>query len=100
MTNIMAELNRRVELIASDHQSGASEILDEVLAVLTDALAAAVPLKPIGRAICQAQPSMAPVWNAVLAALASEHVPERFERFAQRVRRAPAALRRFAAEVL
>ncbi|HEY6361267.1 MAG TPA: hypothetical protein VIX63_09190, partial [Vicinamibacterales bacterium] len=56
---------------------------------------AGVPIKPVARALCRAQPSMAPVWNAALEALASAHAPERFERFAERVARAPAALARF-----
>ena len=41
---------------------------------------------------------MAPVWNAALEALASAHSPQRFDRFAQRVARAPEALMRFAAD--
>jgi translation initiation factor 2B subunit (eIF-2B alpha/beta/delta family) len=98
MTNIPS-LDHRIAQIGADHQSGASEILQEVLAVLTDALAGGAPMKPVARAICRAQPSMAPVWNAALAALASEQQPGRFERFAQQARRAPDALIRFASEL-
>ncbi len=51
-------------------------------------------------ALCRAQPSMAPVWNAALAAVAAEHAPERFEAFARRIARAPDALTRFALAAL
>ena len=85
-------------LLASDRESGASEILDEVIAILQDTRRSGVPLKPVARALVRAQPSMAPVWNAVLEAVASESRPERFDRFTERVARSPAALARFAAE--
>jgi translation initiation factor 2B subunit (eIF-2B alpha/beta/delta family) len=39
---------------------------------------------------------MAPVWNAALEALAAREAPERFERFIQRLARAPRAMTRFA----
>ena len=100
MAEVPVELERRLALIAADRDSGASEILDEVLGVLRDALAAGVPMKPVARAVCRAQPCMAPVWSAALEALASVQAPERFERFAQRAARAPAALTRFAVEFL
>jgi translation initiation factor 2B subunit (eIF-2B alpha/beta/delta family) len=98
MTNIPPDLDRRIALLATDRESGASEILDEVVGILRDALAVGVPMKPVARALCRAQPSMAPVWNAALEALASASVPDRFDRFAHRLARAPAALARFAAE--
>src|SRR5215210_374796 len=96
MPEVPAELQRRVALIAADHVSGASEILDEVIGVLREALALGAPMKLVGRALCRAQPGMAPVWNAALEAAASAHAPQRLERFAQRVARAPEALTRFA----
>ncbi|HEY6360762.1 MAG TPA: hypothetical protein VIX63_06635, partial [Vicinamibacterales bacterium] len=95
MADVPAGLRHRIALLASDHESGASEILDEVVRVLRDALRAGAPIKPVARALCRAQPSMAPVWNSALEALASAHAPERFERFVERVARAPAALARF-----
>ena len=100
MPEVPVELKRRIAGIASDRESGASEILDEVIGVLRDALAAGTPMTAVARAICRAQPSMAPVWNAALEALASAPAPERFERFALRVARAPQALTRVAVEFL
>ncbi len=98
MADLPVELRHRIALLASDHESGASEILDEVIRLLRDVLSAGVPIKPVARALCRAQPSMAPVWNAALEALASAQSPERFERFAHRVARAPEALARFAVD--
>jgi translation initiation factor 2B subunit (eIF-2B alpha/beta/delta family) len=98
MDQVPVELERRIGRIAANRESGASEILDEVIGVLRDALARGAAIDLVARAVCQAQPSMAPVWNAALEALASTETPERFERFAQRVARAPAALTRFAVE--
>jgi hypothetical protein len=98
MAEVPVELERRIARIAADRGSGASEILDEVILVLGDALAAGAPMDLVAGAMCRAQPSMAPVWNAALEALASVRAPGRFERFAQRVARAPAALTRFAVE--
>lgn len=96
----MAEaLNRRIALLASDRESGASEILDEVIAIFREALAVGIPLLPIARAVCRAQPAMASVWNAALEVLASDGAGERLELFAQRVARGPEALARFASEV-
>jgi translation initiation factor 2B subunit (eIF-2B alpha/beta/delta family) len=100
MTNINTELNRRIALIAADRQSGASELLVEVLGVLKGGLETAQPIGPIARALCRAQPSMASVWNAALAALAAELTPGQFDRFVERARRAPAAIERFAVELL
>ena len=100
MAEVPVELQRRIALIAADRESGASEILDEVIRVLGAALATGAPMKLVARALCRAQPSMAPVWNAALEALASAHAPHRFERFTHRVARAPEGLRRFAVDCL
>jgi translation initiation factor 2B subunit (eIF-2B alpha/beta/delta family) len=89
------EFKRRIALLASDRESGASEILDEALAILRDALAGPADLVPVARALCRAQPTMAPIWNASIAALGARDDPERFTRFTQRVARAPDALARF-----
>ena len=95
MADPPAEFGDRIARVAADRESGASEILDEVIAVLRDALRTGAPITLVARDLCRAQPSMAPVWNAAVAALAS---PARFERFAQRVAHAPAALARFGVE--
>ena len=97
MTDI-PELERRIAALSSNRQSGASEIRDEAIAILLTARALDTPLVPLARSLIRAQPSMAPLWNAALAALASERSPGRFDRFVQQVARAPDALRRFAAE--
>jgi translation initiation factor eIF-2B subunit delta/methylthioribose-1-phosphate isomerase len=97
MAGVPAELERRIAQIASDRTSGASEILDEVISVLRHAIGSGAPMIVVAQAICRAQPSMAPVWNATFEALAS---PQRFERFAKRVARAPEQLTRFAVDFL
>jgi translation initiation factor 2B subunit (eIF-2B alpha/beta/delta family) len=89
-------LRRRIDAIEGDRLSGASEILMSCIAVLFDALAAGLVREAAG-ALCRAQPSMAPVWNASLHALAGA---ERLRHFADRVDHAPRALARFAAEAL
>ena len=88
---------QRIALLASDRESGASEILDEVLSIFRDAVVAGVALLPVARAVCRAQPSMASVWNAALEVVASDRPAERLEAFAARVARAPDALATVAA---
>ncbi|MGH9350114.1 MAG: translation initiation factor eIF-2B [Vicinamibacterales bacterium] len=94
------ELEKRIASLAEDRQSGASELLAAAIGILRDALHAADEVGEVGRALCRAQPSMAPMWNAAMAADAAADDPPRFERFAQRVARAPQAIARFAAETL
>lgn len=95
----MDDLTPLISGIAADRESGASEILSRALDVLRQAMS-----RPAGdrlrlaRALCRAQPGMAPVWNAALAAVTDEGQPARFDRFVQRVQRAPAALTRVATE--
>ena len=86
------ELVRRVEQVAENKRSGAAALLDEAVGILRDALAMKAPVAEVGAALCRAQPSMAPMWNAALEAVAAVHDVDRFERFAQRVQRAPAAV--------
>ena len=93
----MPSFEQRIALLASDRESGASEILDEVLGVFRDAVADGVALLPVARAACRAQPSMASVWNAALEVVASDRPAARLEAFAARVARAPEALARVAA---
>jgi translation initiation factor 2B subunit (eIF-2B alpha/beta/delta family) len=92
------DLERRIAEIAADRESGASEILDRAIAVLRDA--SADDLDTVAAALRAAQPSMAPVWNATKAALATRTDPQALDRFARRVARAPEALARFAAGLL
>ena len=86
--------------MAEDRESGASALLARAIAVLADALAAGIPIRPVAREVCRAQPSMAPMWNAALEAIRAEDSPARFDRFASRVARAAAAMARFGAEHL
>jgi len=89
------QLERRIAQIASDRESGASEIVPAVIAVLREAQAAGEDLPAVCRALRRAQPSMAPVWNATQAALNGQ-----LDRFAEQIRRAPDALARIAVETL
>ena len=89
------ELEKRIAALASNREAGASELLAEAIAILQAALGGGGDVRQVARAICQAQPSMAPMWNAAHAALGGD-----LERFAQRAERAPAAVARFSAEAL
>jgi translation initiation factor 2B subunit (eIF-2B alpha/beta/delta family) len=94
------ELTPLIAAIADDRESGASEILRQAIPVLRRAM----PRPPrdrlrVARALCQAQPGMAPIWNAALAALMDDEQPGTFEAFVQRVERAPAALTRVTREL-
>jgi translation initiation factor 2B subunit (eIF-2B alpha/beta/delta family) len=94
------EFEARIATIASDRESGASEILVEAIAILRDALASGEPIRPIARGLSRAQPSMASVWNATIEALVADDGAARLEQFATRVTRAPEAMARYAAEAL
>lgn len=93
------DLDRRVAGIAENRHSGASELLVETLEVLAEALGAGKPVQPLATALIAAQPSMAPIRNAVRAALLAR-TPQEFDRYVQRTRRAPAALTRNAVALL
>lgn len=94
------DAEKRIARLAGDRESGASEILATALTILREALETGADLVEVARALCRAQPSMAPMWNAATAALAARDDPAALERFAQRVARAPYAIERFAAEPL
>lgn len=89
------ELNRRIDVLAADRTSGASGIVAKVLDILTVARASDIDLREVTNALCLAQPTMASVWNAAAAALSDD--PTRLTQFAERVRRAPHAIARYAA---
>ena len=92
------ELEKRIARVAGDRESGASEILADAVAILREALQGGGDVEEVADALCRAQPAMAPMWNAARAARVAQGQPERFFRFAERVRRAPAAIARFAVE--
>jgi translation initiation factor 2B subunit (eIF-2B alpha/beta/delta family) len=91
------ELQNRIARLAADRESGASEILRETLAILRAGFEVEGELAEVARAVCLAHPSMGSMWNAGNAALAGEAA---LTRFAQRVSRAPEAVRRFSLELL
>ena len=94
MSALTEELEREIGLLAGDRTSGASDILGRALAILNKARAGAAPMREVAMKICRAQPTMAPVWNAALAALSSDE--NRLSLFVQRTERATSALARFA----
>jgi len=89
------ELNRRIDALAADRTTGASGIVAKALDILNVAWASDIDLREVTNALCLAQPTMASVWNAAEAALSDD--PNRLAEFAERVRRAPVALARYAA---
>ncbi len=94
----MASLESRAKLIAGDRDSGASELVAQLLPLLADALRAGTgPTRDVVRIVCAGQPDMAPLWNACAAAVADWTMPGRFARVRAEMERAPAALRRAAA---
>ena len=91
----LVSVHERLAALAANRTAGAAELLAEALDILFTARAARSDMREIARAVCEAQPSMAPLWNAAAAATAGD--PERLNQFAERVRRAPATLARYAA---
>lgn len=93
----MNDLSPLISAIANDRVSGASEILQRAIDVLRESLSRDPDERlHIARALCRAQPAMASIWNAALAALTDK---ARFEHFVERVERAPSALTRFTKQV-
>lgn len=86
--------------LAADRLSGALGLTGRALQVLMRAAAQSRPdaIAAAG-ALCRAQPSMGSIWNAAVAAVQPDG-PERLARMAERARRAPHALGRFAVRVL
>jgi translation initiation factor 2B subunit (eIF-2B alpha/beta/delta family) len=96
----MEDLATLIAEIGADRESGASEIVQRAIDVLGRVMSRPPQERlQVARAICHAQPGMAPIWNAALAAMADDGSQTGFERFVRRVRRAPAALSRVTGEV-
>jgi translation initiation factor 2B subunit (eIF-2B alpha/beta/delta family) len=91
----LVSVHERLAALAANKTAGAAELLGEALDIFFAARAAHANMRDIARAVCEAQPTMAPLWNAAAAATAGD--PERLNQFAERVRRAPATLARYAA---
>ena len=90
-------LREAIEALARDTESGASELVGQAVDILGRAgQRGRDTLVEAARGVCYAQPAMAPMWNAAIAALADEATPGTFARFTYRLQRAPAALRRLA----
>jgi translation initiation factor 2B subunit (eIF-2B alpha/beta/delta family) len=98
--DLRPDLSARIAAIAANRTAGATELLGLGLEVLSDALAARIPVAPLAQALAGAQPSMASLLTAGHAAVAAEQDPAVFERFRQRLARAPAALVRNGLECL
>lgn len=98
MTALSNELRNRIDELSGDNLSGASEILDRAIALLMEVQGAAGPVRAVARALCEAQPSMAGIWNAGLHAVAGRENPAIFTTFAARVGRAERALIRVGLE--
>jgi translation initiation factor 2B subunit (eIF-2B alpha/beta/delta family) len=96
-----ARTRAAIDRLAADDRSGASELLERAIQVLRGAASgdpAALPA--IARAVGDAQPGMAPFWNAACAALGEADDPGALDRFERRWRRAGRALTRVAADLL
>lgn len=90
----LLSIPERLAALAANTTAGAAELLAEALDILFAARAANLSMRDVAEAIREAQPTMAPLWNAAHAALSDD--PEHLNQFAQRTRRAPAALARYA----
>ena len=71
MQGVPEEFTRRIDALRAENLSGATALLGDAIAILSAARAAGADMRPIAEAICLAQPSMAPVWNATRAALSA-----------------------------
>ena len=90
-----------VDRLRADATSGASELLPRAIEILrgADRLSPAEALELV-RVVGRAQPSMASLWNAALAALRERREPGALERFDERRRRATDAMVRCALDEL
>jgi translation initiation factor 2B subunit (eIF-2B alpha/beta/delta family) len=94
-----AEWTDRAARIADDRDAGASEILARLLPLLEEARAAAPgALAAMAGAVRAAQPAMAGLWWACVAAQDDLTHPGRLAQAAAQARRAPAALTRVAVD--
>jgi translation initiation factor 2B subunit (eIF-2B alpha/beta/delta family) len=94
-------LVERARAIASDRDSGASEIVRALLPVLEQASAdGADAVRAVVRVACAAQPSMASLWNACAAAAADIESPGRLARFGQELMRQQRSIVRVAGEAI
>jgi translation initiation factor 2B subunit (eIF-2B alpha/beta/delta family) len=88
-------LLQRIAAVAGDAHSGAAELSRSARQILMEASAEGATVEAAA-AICRAQPAMAPVWNAAVAAIAGREDPAAWATAERRWDRAPTALARFA----
>ena len=94
-----SELADRVSMLAADTRSGASALAADAIQILKDVHhASPTSVDSVAAALCAAQPSMAPIWNAAAVALMPDGEAA-LVRYAQRVQRAPTAVARVAADL-
>jgi translation initiation factor 2B subunit (eIF-2B alpha/beta/delta family) len=95
------EIEAAVRRLAADRVSGASELVPLAIQALRGASRLdQARMAEVARAVGEAQPSMASVWHAALAALRDIAQPGALDDFERRWRRAGAALARLAADYL
>ena len=97
MDDVPEDLRPRIARIAADRLSGAAALRDDAIEVLR-AVRGTNALLPVARALWAAQPSMAPLRNAAIEAIASGDHAARFERFAERGVRGSRLLARIAGD--
>ncbi len=94
------KLAHRVDVIESDHASGASALAAQAVDILCDAVSLGpLVLARIGRALCRAQPAMAPIWNAAALAFGSDG-EESLRLLRARMTRAPESMSKVLSRLL
>ena len=99
MGRVIPELAQRIADIASDRHSGASQLSAEARRVLTASFAHGCTVE-VAAALCRAQPAMAPIWNAAIAAVSARDAPPRWEKASLRWERGLRALEHIALDAL
>jgi translation initiation factor 2B subunit (eIF-2B alpha/beta/delta family) len=93
------ELLASIAELAGDRTSGATVLTNRAMDILDAATAAGLTLHAAG-ALCRAQPTMASMWTAAIAAIGERVQPGRMQRFRQRQQRGTSALARSAVPAL
>jgi translation initiation factor 2B subunit (eIF-2B alpha/beta/delta family) len=93
------ELLQQIESIRADRHSGATELSRRAREALSASLAHDCTLET-AVSLCRAQPAMAPIWNAAVAAIESRWDPDRWRLVNARWNRAAKAVESFAVRAL
>lgn len=100
MAQMTPALARGVAMIRADNRSGAAAVAAAAVGLLADAHRESQrTVAAVASAVCEAQPSMAPVWNAAALALRADG-GDALVRYGQLLDRAPRALARVAVSTL